>query len=219
MKLIIGNKNYSSWSLRPWLLMKHAGLKFEEIRIPLNTATTREKLAEHSPSMKVPVLIDQGDTIWDSLAIMEYISERYMENRGWPEDPIARAVGRSAAAEMHSGFFAIRNELPMNCRADLKVALSAAVRDEVDRIEALWTELREEFHSYGPWLLGEFSIADAMFAPMVIRLSTYQVDLNDLCESYMDTVLSDPYMEQWLREGREEDEVIEVSEIGFRNTD
>ncbi|GLQ29855.1 glutathione S-transferase family protein [Litoribrevibacter albus] len=217
MRLIIGNKNYSSWSLRPWLLMKHAGLKFEEIRIPLFTESTAAQLAEYSPSLKVPVLIDQGDTIWDSLAIMEYISERHMKNTGWPEDPIARAVGRSSAAEMHSGFFAIRNQLPMNCRADLKVPLTSDVRKEVDRIEAIWTELREEFHSYGPWLLGEFSIADAMFAPMVVRFSSYQVDLNDICERYMDHLLSDPYMEQWLREGRNESEVIDVAEINFRN--
>jgi len=216
MKLIIGNKNYSSWSLRPWLLMKHAGLKFEEIRIPLFTDQTKSLLAEYSPSMKVPVLIDQGDTVWDSLAIMEYISERYMNNQGWPNDPIARAVGRSAAAEMHSGFFAIRNELPMNCRADMKLPLSPAVRKEVDRIESLWTELREEFHSYGEWLLGEFSIADAMFAPIAIRFSTYQVYLIDRCEGYIDHLLSDPYMEQWVREGKAETEIIEPSEIAFR---
>ncbi|MFC3149622.1 glutathione S-transferase family protein [Litoribrevibacter euphylliae] len=219
MRLIIGNKNYSSWSLRPWLLMKHAGLKFEEIRIPLFTESTKYQLAEYSPSMKVPVLIDQGETIWDSLAIMEYISERYMKNQGWPEDLMIRAVGRSAAAEMHSGFFALRNELPMNCRADLKLPLSSEVRNEVDRIEAIWTELREEFRSYGPWLLGQFSIADAMFAPVVIRFSTYQVDLNELCEDYMDHVLSDPYLEQWLREGREEPEIIEAAEINFRSTE
>lgn len=219
MRLIIGNKNYSSWSLRPWLLMKHAGLKFEEIRIPLFTESAKYQLAEYSPSMKVPVLIDQGETIWDSLAIMEYISERYMKNQGWPEDLMTRAVGRSAAAEMHSGFFALRNELPMNCRADLKLPLSSEVRNEVDRIEAIWTELREEFRSYGPWLLGQFSIADAMFAPVVIRFSTYQVDLNELCEDYMDHVLSDPYLEQWLREGREEPEIIEAAEINFRSTE
>ncbi|GAA3932897.1 glutathione S-transferase family protein [Litoribacillus peritrichatus] len=216
MQLVIGNKNYSSWSLRPWLLMKHAGLKFEEIRIPLNTATTKADLAEYSPTLKVPVLIDQGNTIWDSLAILEYISEKYMDHKGWPQDASTRAVGRSAAAEMHSGFPAIRNELPMNCKIDIKLPLSPAVREEVDRVEALWTELREEFASYGPWLLGEFSILDCMFAPMAIRFSGYQVDMNSICQSYIDYLLSDPYMEQWTHEGKKESEVILASEISYR---
>ncbi len=216
MQLIIGNKNYSSWSLRPWLLMKKAGLKFEEIRISLNTETTKIELAEYSPSMKVPVLIDQGNTIWDSFSIMEYISERYMNNEGWPQDLSTRAVGRSAASEMHSGFFSIRNELPMNCRIDIKLPLSPAVRAEVDRIESLWTELREEFTSYGPWLLGEFSILDCMFAPIAIRFSGYQVDVNTICQTYMDHLLSDPHMEQWTHEGQKESEVIQMSEISFR---
>jgi glutathione S-transferase len=164
-------------------------------------------------------LIDQGNTIWDSLAIMEYISEKYMEYRGWPNDLSTRAIGRSAAAEMHSGFPAIRNELPMNCKTDLKLPLTSAGHSEVDRVEALWTELREEFSSYGPWLLGEFSILDAMFAPMVIRFSSYQVDMNEHCERYMDHLLSDPYIEQWRREGKEETEVIEFEDLTYRNVE
>lgn len=146
LMLVIGNKNYSSWSLRPWLLLKHFDIDFDEVRIALYNDQARENLAKHSPSLKVPVLNHHGQAVWDSLAICEYISETFLNNRGWPSRPEARAIARSASAEMHSGFFALRNELPMNCRKQYaNFELSSDVLNEVARIKAIWSECRERF--------------------------------------------------------------------------
>ncbi len=214
LSLVIGNKNYSSWSLRPWLLLKHFDIDFKEIRVALYTPETHENLAKYSPSLKVPVLIQTSRVIWDSLAICEYISESHLSNRGWPKSADARAIARSVCAEMHSGFFALRNELPMNCRKQfLDFEPSAAALSEVQRIKAIWGECRERFGLDGEWLCGEFSIADCMFAPVVIRFHGYGIVLEGELKAYAERVLSHPDVAIWIKEGAEESEVIEIAEV------
>lgn len=212
--LVIGNKNYSSWSLRPWLLLKHFGIAFDEIRIPLYRDCTHEALVKHSPSLKVPVLKHNDLVIWDSLAICEYVSEMFLEHKGWPSEVGARAVARSISAEMHSGFFALRNELPMNCRKQVSgLAISDAVQVEVSRIKAIWTQCRQQFAAEGSWLCGDFSIADCMFAPVVLRFNSYGVELSGELKRYSDRVMAHPAMQQWIAAGIAEPEVIEVAEV------
>jgi len=214
LTLVIGNKNYSSWSLRPWLLLKHFDIDFDEVRIALYNDQARENLAMHSPSLKVPVLNHHGQAVWDSLAICEYISETFLNNRGWPSRPEARAIARSASAEMHSGFFALRNELPMNCRKQhANFELSSNVLNEVARIKAIWSECRERFYMDGDWLCGEFSIVDCMFAPVVIRFHGYGVVLEGDLKVYVDRVLSHPHVAAWMKDGENESEVIEMAEV------
>lgn len=214
LSLVIGNKNYSSWSLRPWLLLKHFEIDFEEIRIALYNDQSRASLAKHSPSLKVPVLNHNEQVIWDSLAICEYISETFLNHRGWPSRPEARAIARSISAEMHSGFFALRNELPMNCRKqDPDFELSDDVLSEVARIKAIWGECRERFAMDGDWLCGEFSIADCMFAPVVIRFHGYGVVLDGELKNYAERVLSHPDVAAWMKEGADESDVIEMAEV------
>jgi glutathione S-transferase len=140
LKLVIGNKNYSSWSMRPWVLLRHFNVDFEEIRIPLFTETFQQQLAEFSPTLKVPVLIDGDVTIWDSMAICEYVSDRYLELPALPEDPVRRGLCRAYCAEMHGGFFALRQQMPMNCRSRRRITIDDELRSEIARIESLWTE-------------------------------------------------------------------------------
>ncbi|MCP4297596.1 MAG: glutathione S-transferase family protein, partial [Proteobacteria bacterium] len=181
---VIGNKNYSSWSLRPWLMLRHYGVEFQEIRIALFEEGFREKLAPYSPTSKVPVIVDGKDKIWDSLAICEYISDKFLAGKGWPSDLTARGHARSASAEMHSGFMHVRSHLPMNCRKIFEnFEIKPDVQGDIDRIAEVWKESRKRFGSAGPWLYGEFSIADCMFAPVVLRFKSYQVKLdNELTE-------------------------------------
>ncbi len=214
LTLVIGNKNYSSWSLRPWLLLSHFGIEFEEVRIPLFNESTHDKLTKHSPSMKVPVLKHDELVIWDSLAICEYISEAFLDNGGWPKGVEARAVARSACAEMHSGFFAIRNELPMNCRRKIPdFRVSDAAKAEVERIKTLWTQCREQFSADGDWLCGEFSIADCMFAPVILRFNGYGIALSGELKVYSDRMLNHSAIQTWILAGSEEQEVIEIAEV------
>src|SRR5262245_30589737 len=181
LTLVIGNKNYSSWSLRPWLLLKHAGVPFAEVRIPLHTRETHERIAHYSPSGRVPVLLDGTVRVWESLAICEYIAERFPEARGWPTDQHARAIARSVAAEMHAGFSALRAELPMNCRAKRAgVVPASAAQADIERVISIWHTCRETFGQDGPWLFGTFTVADAMFVPVALRFETYGVGLSDL---------------------------------------
>jgi len=210
--LVIGNKNYSSWSMRPWLLLKVFEIPFEEIRIPLMTDEMPALMTEHSPSRKVPVLNDGDLQIWDSLAICEYIDEQLLKGEGWPANARLRALGRSAAAEMHSGFFALRNELPMNGRRLVENFVpSSAAQTDIDRIISLWQQLLNE--SKGPFLLGAFSIADAFYAPVVSRFITYGVQLPEQCVKYCQQVSDLPAYQQWRAEGAEEPEVIEIAEV------
>ncbi|MGQ9425265.1 glutathione S-transferase family protein [Gilvimarinus sp. F26214L] len=216
MKLIIGNKNYSSWSLRAWLLLTYHKLGFEEIRIPLDQPTTRDQIARYSKAGRVPVLHDGDLVVWDSLAICEYVSERYLAGRGWPGHWRARAEARSYSAEMHSGFPAVRSELPMNCRAsDRKVPVSAQAQTEIQRIEEIWTACRARYGMEGPFLFGEFSIADCMYAPLVFRFQTYGIALRTPAADYMSYLLREPALRKWLQDARSETETIAAEERGI----
>ena len=209
LTLVIGNKNYSSWSLRPWLAMKQAGLDFTEIRIPLDTPTTHQEILRYSPSGRVPVLLHGDLTVWESLAICEYIADRFSPNL-WPEDAAARAVARSVSAEMHAGFVNLRQSMPMDCRARHPgFALNTIVQAECDRIMRIWRECREKFGDGGDFLFGQLSIADAMFAPVISRFITYDVQLNGMEKSYADAMWSLPAMQEWVAAACREKERID----------
>ena len=214
LTLIIGNKNYSSWSLRPWILMKRLGVEFREVLVRLDQPETRDELEKYSPSGKVPVLRRGDLCVWDSLAICEYIVE--LTGRGWPKDAEARAVARSVSAEMHSGFVNLRSEWPMNARArNRRTAMTPNLEADVDRVEAIWSECRSRFgKSGGPWLFGEYSVADAMYAPVVLRFNTYGAQLSETARWYMATVIEDASMQAWLRAAQEEPWTIHNSEVG-----
>ena len=214
LKLIIGNKNYSSWSLRPWIFMKHYEVDFEEKRVPLFTDTTNDELSPYNSDFKVPVLKDGDLLVWDSLSILEYVSEQYVSGCGLPKDKNARALARSISAEMHSSYFNVRNEMPMNCRkqfTDFKISQAAQL--EVDRIVGLWRRCRSEFASEGEWLSGNYSIADAMFAPIVLRFNGYNIALKGIEQEYVNQVLNQPAIKEWIEAGKLETEVIEEDEI------
>ena len=215
MKLIIGNKNYSSWSLRSWLLLKEAGIEFEEERIPLDEGSTREALAAASPACRVPVLILDGQTIWDTLAIAETIAERWPDKHLWPADDKARAHARAVSAEMHAGFQALREAMPMNCRAmGRKVSLPNELTADIDRVIEIWADCQQRYASGGRWLFGAFSIADAMYAPVVLRFRTYGINLPDSASSFPERLLESSAIQEWLLESESEIEVIKCDEKG-----
>lgn len=209
LTLIIGNKNYSSWSLRPWLALKQAGLEFEEIRIPLYQPEASAKIRQYSPSGKVPALLHESVTVWDSLAILEYLAETFPAATWLPEDRSTRALARSISAEMHSGFQALRENMPMNCRARLPGhGMTPAVQTDIDRITAIWRECRQQYGSQGDFLFGKFTIADAMYAPVVLRFITYDVAIDSVCSAYAAAIVALPAMQQWLEAAEAEPEVI-----------
>ncbi|MDH5517050.1 MAG: glutathione S-transferase family protein [Gammaproteobacteria bacterium] len=217
LTLVIGNKNYSSWSLRPWVLLKQFALEFDEVRVPLFTESTASALAKYNSDFKVPVLIHGDIMVWDTLAILEYISETLLDDRGWPVQAKARAFARSISCEMHSSFANVRNELPMNCRKKFAdINLSAAAEAEIARIKSLWNQSRSEFGQAGEWLFGNYSIADAMFAPIALRFSGYSIALNDVEEAYVQSVLSQSCIKEWIDAGCAETEVIAEDEINLR---
>jgi glutathione S-transferase len=209
-RLVIGNKTWSSWSLRPWLAMRRAGLPFDEINVRLRLPDTKAQILKHSPSGMVPTLIDGELAIWDSLAILEYLAERHPEAELWPREASARAIARSAAAEMHSGFGPLRQ----HCSMDVFIrAPQATLPDEVaanvQRIVALWRECRSKFGSAGPFLFGRFSCADTMYAPVAVRFRSYVPDLapyGDDCmaQAYVETILAMPEMAAWIDGARAE---------------
>jgi glutathione S-transferase len=206
--LIIGNTAYSSWSLRPWLLMKHAGIPFDEVRLSLYAEGAKQSLLQYSAAGKVPVLKDGNLTIWDSMAICEYLAEKYPEKLLWPAEIAARACARSISAEMHSGFTDLRTQMPMNVRRDFSGrARTAAALADISRIEAIWNDCRGRFGARGPFLFGAFCIADAMYAPVVSRLRTYGVALAGLAAQYADTIHALPAMQEWIASARAETEV------------
>lgn len=215
LTLIIGNKNYSTWSLRPWLLLRHFGVPFHEKRLSLFTPGTVEYLKPISPTGCVPVLLDNGLVVWDSLAICEYASEQFLAGKGWPEEVKARAEARSLAAEMHSGFQALRSQWPMNIRLRRRLEVSGRLEADIKRIDTMW-RLALQAHG-GPWLFGEFSIADAMYAPVVLRFYSYQPALCGEAQAYMRTTLEHPAIVEWMDAGRAETEIIEEDEIDFIN--
>jgi len=215
VKLVIGNKNYSSWSLRAWFLLKEAGIEFEEIRIPLDTDTFADDIAGLSPTGRVPVLIQDSVPVWDTLAIAETVAEQWPECRLWPDDPVARAHARSVSAEMHSGFAALREAMPMNCRAmGRKVALPDGVAADIDRVFAIWSDCHHRYGADGAWLFGHFSIADAMYAPVVMRFRTYGINLPESASVYPMRLLESPAIQEWLLESESETEVISQDETG-----
>jgi glutathione S-transferase len=214
LAIVIGNKNYSSWSLRAWLFLKHTGAPFREIRIGLDEPDTRARILAHSPTGRVPALIDGSLTIWDSLAICEYLAEKFPEARGWPDDRAARATARSVSAEMHSGFQALRNELPMNIRAQRRVEPGAAARADIARVISIWEDSRARHGKDGPWLFGRFSIADAMYAPVAFRFETYGVAVGGAAAAWATALRNHPAALEWAAAGRAETETVPSDEAG-----
>jgi glutathione S-transferase len=199
LKIVLGNKKYSSWSLRGWLVLKHVGVPFEEILIPLDQPNTQELIARYSPSGRVPTLIDGEVVVWDSLAICEYLNERFPDRHLWPADRKARAVARSISAEMHSGFQNLRNDLSMKIVESIPTScFRPEVKEEIRRIIAIWTDCRQRFAGGKPFLFGDFSIGDVMFAPVVSRFSTYGVPLEGTAAAYAETIWKLPSMQEWV---------------------
>lgn len=214
MKLIIGNKNYSSWSLRPWLALKAFGIPFEEVQLELFTENFYSELTKHSTVGKVPVLVDGDTKVWDSLAICEYLNEVHLNYQGWPENQQQRTQARALVAEMHSGLFAVRGEMPMNCRSKKKITLSENAEKEVLWIDNTWQALRKQHTNQGDFLFGQFSLVDAFFAPVVCRFNTYGISVSSESQTYIQTLLSHQAMQEWLRGSEAESTVIEVAEVG-----
>jgi glutathione S-transferase len=214
LKLVIGNKNYSSWSMRPWLALRANDIAFDEVFIPLYTGDTdKRRILDFTHSGKVPALIDGDITIWDSLAIIEYAAERFPEAQLWPADRAQRAHARSISAEMHSGYMALRNECGMNLHRPIRaVALSADAQADIARIQQIWIECREAYGKFGPFLFGAFGAADAMFAPVVHRFRSYAIAVAPEAQAYMDTMMSLPAFREWTRAGLAETLVIDKFE-------
>jgi glutathione S-transferase len=214
LKLVIGNKNYSSWSMRAWLALRANNIAFDEVFIPLYTGDEdKKRILAFTRSGKVPTLVDGDVTIWDSLAIIEYIAERFPNARLWPEDRARRAHARSIAAEMHSGFPALRSECAMNLHRPVRaVALSLDARADVARVQQIWMECRERYGKLGPFLFGGFGAADAMFAPVVHRFRTYAIAVAPEAKAYMETITEMPAFQEWTRAALAETIVIEKFE-------
>ena len=215
LELLIGNKNYSSWSLRPWLALRHGGLEFEETRVPLYTPGSPALIRAWSPAGKVPVLRHGAIAVWDSLAICEYLAESFPEKKLWPREREARARARAIAAEMHSGFGALRAQMPMNVRATgRRVARTPELEADIARVAQLWRECLEQRSARGPFLFGEFSIADAMYAPVAFRFATYGVALGRTEQAYAEALRALPAMRAWAEAAAGETEVIAGAELG-----
>jgi glutathione S-transferase len=213
-QLVIGNKNYSSWSLRAWLILAKLGIEFEEIRISLFTEGYQAEIQRYSPAGKVPVYLEEHLTIWDSFAIAEYFTEQYPKLL--PCDFKQRALARSLAAEMHSGFFALRSQMPMNCRAsNRKVELTSELAQDIQRIQDIWTSCRNQNNQPGSWLFGDFTIVDAMYAPVVFRFNTYGVECPPVVNEYMSWVLNDSDIKSWNEAAKNEAEVVSAEEVGI----
>lgn len=216
--LVIGNRNYSSWSLRGWLMARIAGIEFEEIVVPLDLPETAASIKKHSPSGKVPVLVHRGLAVWESLAIAEYLNDLKPEAGLWPAAVAARAHARSVSAEMHAGFAELRANMPMNIRASYPgKGLTPAVRNDIERITSLWRDCRKRFAGAAPkddgFLFGAIGAADAMYAPVVTRLKTYAVPLDSDAEAYCAAVLGHPAMKEWVDAAKNEPWLIESAEL------
>ena len=215
LTLVIGNKNYSSWSMRPWLALKAADIAFDEVFISLYTGEAdKQKILSFSHAGKVPVLIDGDVTVWDSLAIIEYAAERFPETNLWPQDRASRAHARSISAEMHSGFAALREECGMNIHRPVGAkALSAMATADIARIQEMWADCRERYGKGGPYLFGAFSGADAMYAPVVHRFRSYAIEVAPAVRDYMDAMMALPAFQEWTRAALAEKLVIDKFEI------
>ena len=210
-QLVIANRNYSSWSLRAWLYLTESGIPFEEIRIPLFTTNWRSEISKYSPAGRVPVLLDNGITVWDTMAIIEHLREKHPGAVGWPEPAPARAHARSISAEMHSGFLALRDELPQNLRARNRLRLSQlsdSCRKQIARIDQIWTDCRRQYGASGEWLFGDFSIADIMFAPVALRFVTYSIPVSEWAGAFVDAVQKAKSVQQWIEAARAETESL-----------
>ena len=209
LTLVIGNKVYSSWSLRPWIALKQAGIPFKEIRVPLYAPGSKETILSHSPAGKVPILHDGDVTVWESLAICEYLAEKFPEKKLWPADGAARALARSVSTEMHAGFAELRTHMTMNCRKRHPgKGRTPAVQQDIERIGAIWNDCRTRYGRGGDFLFGHFTITDAMYAPVVTRFVTYDVSLDPVASAYRDAVMALPAMQQWMKEAQAETEVV-----------
>jgi glutathione S-transferase len=205
LTLVIGNKQFSSWSLRPWIALKQTGLPFREVLVLLRRPETKAEILKYSPSGKVPYLIDGSLGVWDSLAILEYLNELKPEARLWPADRAARAFARAISAEMHSGFAALRQHLGMDLkRTPARGEWPAEAAADIDRVQAIWAEARARFGSGGPFLFGPFTAADAMYAPVVTRFHRYGVPLDPVLTAYRDAVLGLPAMQEWTQAAQKE---------------
>ena len=218
--LIIGNKNYSSWSLRPWLLLRQFGIAFDEVKLTLDTPEFHARIGDYSAAGRVPVLLDGDLHVWDSLAIAEYVNERFLDGRGWPQARADRAEARAISAEMHSGFAALRRELPMNCRKRVRAdsigagstgvdsigagGMSADAARDVARVKDIWRNARGRHADAGAFLFGAFGIADAMYAPVVMRFISYDVALGPVERAYVDAVTALTALQQWLADAATE---------------
>jgi glutathione S-transferase len=215
--VVIGNKNYSSWSLRGWLMARIAGIEFEEIVIPLDLPETQAAIRKHSPSGRVPVLLHRGLAVWDSLAIAEYLNDIKPEVGLWPASAAARAHARSISTEMHAGFMELRNNMPMNIRASYPgKGMTPAVRADIERITSIWRDCRKRFSGAfqkdDGFLFGAFGAADAMFAPVVTRFRTYGVKLDTDSDAYCNAVLAQPAMKEWIDAAKHEPWLIQAYE-------
>ena len=209
LTLVIGNMNYSSWSMRPWVLLRQLGIPFEQVKLRFHSSEWDAQIARWSPSRLVPVLWRGEQSVWDSLAIMETLNEWYPGRGVWPRDAAARAFARSAAAEMHSGFRDLRANMPMNIRASHPgKGMNPAVQANIDRIQALWAEARRRFGAGGPFLFGEFCAADAMYAPVVMRFQTYAVALAPESAKYCEAMRASAGVRAWVEESSRETEVV-----------
>lgn len=200
LKLVLGNKNYSSWSMRPWFAMRVTGIAFEELVVPIYQEGSRAEILKYSPSGKVPVLIDNGRPVWDSLSIIEYVAERHSDAHLWPDDPLLRAEARSISAEMHGGFLPLRRQCGMNMHRPIdSKEIGEDAKADIARILAIWTRCRQAHSVKGPFLFGRFSAADAMFAPVVSRFETYAIDVPVVARAYMDAIRALPAWSEWKR--------------------
>ncbi|WP_299691750.1 glutathione S-transferase family protein [uncultured Vibrio sp.] len=212
MQLYIANQNYSTWSLRAWLIFDHYNLDADITKLKLFTSDFYDTLAKVTPTAKVPTLVDGDVAVWDSLAILEYVNDAYLDGAAWPTCVAERALARAISAEMHSGFFNIRNELPMNCRAKRKLTLSDGALKDIARIDVIWSAQMAQYPE--GWLFGEWSIADAMFAPVALRVETYGIQLSDKAKQYQQRVLNSPSIQKWLAEASLETDIVEEDEAG-----
>lgn len=199
LTLVIGNKNYSSWSLRPWLALAHNKIPFDEVVIPIASSETAEQIRKYSPAGKVPVLLDGDATVWESIAILAHLGERFPEVKLWPEEHAARAHARAIACEMHSGFSALRHDCPMNLRRKKKRALTPQAAADVRRITELWRDARSRFGADGDFLFGDFSAADCMYAPVATRIVSYEIDVDPVSAAYIDAIYRLPVFQEWRK--------------------
>ncbi len=212
MQLYIANQNYSSWSLRAWLILAQYELDAEVIKLTLFTDEFYRALEKVTPTAKVPVLVDGEIVVWESLAILEYVNEAYLDGKAWPTSASERAKARAIASEMHAGFGYLRNEMPMNCRAKRKVHLSAGALKDVARIDQLWSQQMTDYPE--GFLFGDWSIADAMYAPVALRFETYGIELSDQAKTYQQRLLQSPAMQLWLAQASTETDIVEEDEAG-----